>query len=426
MTADSSGSDALDNSENNGHYPQVFNKLREPPKFPLLVMKPRLDETGHLKQISSELNKKGFLQDAIVSIKITEAKNLLVYFINSERYNDFLTLNKFMEGDIIEMKRKKEESCIVIKGVNKAEIIDYTEDLEKNGIEKIEDIQSKKQDVHINMVKAWCKSPQTAENLLSKKTIKIDHYQFRITKFEIKPTIMVCFNCSGYGHRAKFCKKEKKCVNCSSSDHNKQECPVNNRVESRDKFKCPRCAEQHPATYGGCIKLKDAIKSAKNLIKEPVVKKTSYAQVIKSQETNKFNEMEIRLTNLLKENQSKLEESYLNLESKINEIVTLTNLVQRLEEKITGLEKKVLHLEQETNNTQAFKVNSVNFMHDVWRLFLDKNKTIDQSSYNSKLLYYFNLKVDKSTNKLVIANQTTKSSNTNASYKSTDMFNDGQ
>lgn len=101
-------------------------------------------------------------------------------------------------------------------------------------------------------------------------------------------------------------------------------------------------------------------------------------------------------------------------------------MVQRLEEKITGLEKKVLHLEQEINNTQAFKVNSVNFMHDIWRLFLDKNKTIDQSSYNSKLLYYFDLKVDNSSKKLVILNQTTKSSNTNASYKSRDKFDDRQ
>ncbi len=77
------------------------------------------------------------------------------------------------------------------------------------------------------------------------------------------------------------------------------------------------------------------------MIKESVVKKSSYAQVINSQEINKFNEMEINgLTNILKENQSKLEENNLNLKSKIKEMVTLTNLVKRLEEKITGFEKQ--------------------------------------------------------------------------------------
>lgn len=109
-----------------------------------------------------------------------------------------------MEGEIVELNRKLEERCILIKQVNKIDIEDYMEKLNSIGITKIEDLKSKKNGVHINMVKARCCSNEVAEKLIVNEFIEVDYLRLRVVKFEHRASVMVYFYCSGYSHRAKF------------------------------------------------------------------------------------------------------------------------------------------------------------------------------------------------------------------------------
>ena len=391
-------------------YPPVFGKLRNP-KYPLLISKPKLVETnGQLKQIQDQLKIKGYLPKDIVSIKITEAKNLMIYFTNTDKYQQFLNSEMFMEGEIVELERKLEERCILIKQVNKIDIEDNMEKLKSIGITEIEDLKSRKNGVHINMVKARCSSYEVAEKLIVNKFIEVDYLRLRVVKFEHRASVMVCFNCSGYGHIAKFCRKEKKCVNCSSTEHTKRDCPLNNTDGVRDNLICPRCSENHPATYGGCIKLKEAIKRANgNNVVPSNTRYMNYAESIKNNEMNEAKKLENQLTKLIIDNQKKMEESNAKLEAKIDELVSLNK-------EVTGLKAKIATLENENKKRKESQDNIISFINSIWKMLAAKNKTLDTNDYKSKLLYYFNSTLDSS------GNLKSQSKPTAKNTKDEDMF----
>ena len=69
-------------------------------------------------------------------------------------------------------------------------------------------------------------------------------------KFQKKPSVLVCFKCSGYGHMANGCSNiRSKCYKCSG-DHAGFECL--DKDKSSFRHKCPRCQGDHPATYAKC------------------------------------------------------------------------------------------------------------------------------------------------------------------------------
>ena len=71
---------------------------------------------------------------------------------------------------------------------------------------------------------------------------------FPITPFIEKP--WQCYKCQSFGHSARNCTKEEKCVVCAGS-HNVKDC---NQREGNVK-KCANCGENHTASYGGCSKI---------------------------------------------------------------------------------------------------------------------------------------------------------------------------
>ena len=90
--------------------------------------------------------------------------------------------------------------------------------------------------------------PKQAEALLSgglvcQKTGII----FRVEEFKTTPSILQCFKCQGFGHKALNRTKKEKCVVCREA-HSHKNC----RNEEKRKPKCTNCRGPHVAKYRGC------------------------------------------------------------------------------------------------------------------------------------------------------------------------------
>ena len=94
---------------------------------------------------------------------------------------------------------------------------------------------------------------------------------FRVEEFKTTPSILQCFKCQSFGHKALNCAKKEKCVVCGEA-HSHKNCPN----KENQKPKCANCRGPHVANYGGCPAYKD------QAFRQHVVQKQiSYALVLK-------------------------------------------------------------------------------------------------------------------------------------------------
>jgi len=77
---------------------------------------------------------------------------------------------------------------------------------------------------------------------------------FRVEILPIKKSKLVprCKRCQAYGHTQKYCAKEPRCVKCIGK-HFTKDCQKPENV----KPKCIHCGENLPASYRGCIVVKE-------------------------------------------------------------------------------------------------------------------------------------------------------------------------
>ena len=244
--------------ETNIHY---HNQLA--PKFPMVVTKPNVNYQDHVKKIDDEIKNKGFLPQDIEKIKLTGAKNLLIYFKTTEKYQSFLEKKTFLNGEIQEIRQAFDDKSIVIRGVNAEDLEEQREKLEKMGILEFKDIPSHRMNVKHNMVRATCNTLEIAEKYI-KQGIKLGYVSHRVTKFNKRPSIIVCFNCSNNGHIASHCRKPTRCGSCSSTEHAKRDCKIN-KESDKANMKCPNCNGNHPASYAGCPKFKEVYENQQGL-----------------------------------------------------------------------------------------------------------------------------------------------------------------
>ena len=121
-------------------------------------------------------------------------------------------------------------------------------------------------------IKIKSDEPKQAEALLSgglvcQKTVII----FRVEEFKTTPSILQCFKCQRFGHKALNCTKKEKCVVCGEA-HSHKNCPN----KEKRKPKCANCRGPHVANYRGCPAYKD-----KAFRQHVVQKQISYASVLK-------------------------------------------------------------------------------------------------------------------------------------------------
>ena len=104
------------------------------------------------------------------------------------------------------------------------------------------------------------------ETLPSHITIMWEKYE--VTQYIDKS--WQCFNCQEFGHLAKNCKKPPKCVLCAGI-HTFSECSKQDIA-----VKCCNCGQNHTASYGGCIKMKEE----KQIQKIKAVNSISYRDAV--------------------------------------------------------------------------------------------------------------------------------------------------
>ena len=126
---------------------------------------------------------------------------------------------------------------LVFKGVSiNITIIYFKELLDFNKIyhAETERMKSKRTGKDLPFIKIKSDDPKQAEALISgglvcQKTGII----FRVEEFKTTPSILQCFKCQGFGHKAPNCTKTEKCVVCGE------------------------CRRPHVANYRGCPAYKD-------------------------------------------------------------------------------------------------------------------------------------------------------------------------
>lgn len=75
--------------------------------------------------------------------------------------------------------------------------------------------------------------------------------RYRVSKYIKKSILTICFKCGKTGHLANICCNKPICIIFSSTDHTKADFPEKDDA-TREKFKCPNCDLNYPATYAGC------------------------------------------------------------------------------------------------------------------------------------------------------------------------------
>ena len=162
---------------------------------------------------------------------------------------------------------------LVFKGVSiNITIKDFKELLDFNKINhaEAERMKFKRTGKDLPFIKIKSDDPKQAEvlilgGLVCQKTGII----FRVEEFKT-PSILQCFKCQGFGHKAPNCTKNEKCVVCGEA-HSYKNCPN----KEKRKPKCANCRGPHFASYRGCPAYKD-----QTFRQHVVQRQVSYATIL--------------------------------------------------------------------------------------------------------------------------------------------------
>ena len=140
---------------------------------------------------------------------------------------------------------------LLFKGVSINITIDEFKELldfSKIAHAEAERMKSKRTGKNLPFIKIKSDDPKQAEALISggfvcQKTGII----FRVEEFKTTKSILQCYQCQGFGHKAQNCTKNQKCVVCGGA-HSHKNCP---NIEKRSP-KCANCRRPHVANYKGC------------------------------------------------------------------------------------------------------------------------------------------------------------------------------
>jgi len=300
-------------------------------------------------------------------ITITLGKSIItVELANTEAYNKVVDKD-FTFGKSTPLSHVDLNNFFFVKGVSQADILeDYEEEDLKNtwGIELIRDIKSQRSYQAIVGTKVY-RDPTgiNAENL---DFIPVSCSRRRILPFKQARQVIVCFNCSKFGHRAADCKsKSHLCHKCASTEHPGYLCPK--KVEGN--FKCPSCSNNHPQTYGGCENYKKELSRIK-IGHKPAHKPTdnNTQRIYSNGQTYKPNgsttaaaksNIEPHEINILNEKIDTLTGKVEALTSSVAQLVQISVKVGELENKIIGIDKQLNNVSSLINESVINLLNTL-------------------------------------------------------------------
>lgn len=101
--------------------------------------------------------------------------------------------------------------------------------------------------------------------------VQIGWQKYRCEPSKKPPNIQQCFKCQGFGHFAKECQQDQKCLRCSGN-HLLKDCKV-----EKDKATCSNCGGSHAAVYRGCPAYQEQVTSTLKRSNQ-----TKYSTVVKA------------------------------------------------------------------------------------------------------------------------------------------------
>ena len=167
------------------------------------------------------------------------------------------------------------KTTLVVKGVpaevSEQEFKDFL-DLNKINYAKAERLISRKDGRVLETFKLEIKDDTEAEALISENlTCPVTGIIYRVEEFRTPISVQQCYNCQCFGHTAKTCRSNTKCLICGEAHHHKG-CP--NRETKQAK--CANCKGPHVASYKGCPAYK------KQAFRQHVVdSQKSYASILR-------------------------------------------------------------------------------------------------------------------------------------------------
>ena len=90
--------------------------------------------------------------------------------------------------------------------------------------------------------------PAKTEALISQNLVyQVTGIVYKVEEIRQPVSVTQCFNCQSFGHSAKNCRSNKKCLICGEG-HSHKGCPN----KEAKKPKCANCKGPHVASYKGC------------------------------------------------------------------------------------------------------------------------------------------------------------------------------
>ena len=173
------------------------------------------------------------------------------------------------------------------------------------------------------LIRVFTNTETTARNAVD-KGVKIFNQRKRCERSRLEPSVVQCFKCLQYDHKAKDCPNNLKCRRCGG-EHVIRECDV-----APESAKCSNCGESHSANYRGCSKYREA-------------RASSYAYAVKS-----------KAHSSPQSSLNKIEEVLSNIDKRLEKIESnLTERVQILENKVAELNNKINLAEQREQNSMT-------------------------------------------------------------------------
>jgi hypothetical protein len=254
------------NEEKYGSYADcVNNKSKE---NLVIIKKDGLSEMNLKNEVFRKLDK---VKREIVIRKIRENKNNLIIDVSSEIDQQKIIEELRNETEFECRKPRKMIPSILIKEIEKIEIIGNREECEKYLKREISINHAiKEENINIKVIinKKQFKTMRCIVNLDEDNTRKILNNGYVKIGFMACPVektinIVQCKKCYRFGHHERS--KDGKESTCRAMNHNcpicaeehvAQECP---NKEEKDKIKCINCKEKHTAFSNKCVKRREKL-----------------------------------------------------------------------------------------------------------------------------------------------------------------------
>ena len=186
--------------------------------------------------------------------------------ITGNYLNNILELKKVFENTEIKARRplpkQKSTPSFVITNVShtitEADILQELKEGNNICAKKVSRIQSRATGSQTKLIRVITTDEKQCNQALQ-LGVKIGFQKYRCEPSKSQPTVQQCFKCQGFGHIAKNCTEEQKCLRCSGS-HPLKECKI-----EKSQATCANCGGNHASVFRGCPSYQEKLtETAKN------------------------------------------------------------------------------------------------------------------------------------------------------------------